>query len=86
MKKHSPAFTVVFTVFFFLFAAFMAWYIPSVSSVFSEIDAKEKKIGLYIGKSEKQQYEYDIATEKLPLVLSELEEKTPLSEEINTTY
>lgn len=81
MKKRTPLFTVFCTVFFFVFAAFMFWFIPSSASLRSEIAKTQQELELNRGREAKQQYEYDSAVEELPLKLAELEEIRPLADE-----
>ena len=67
--------------FFFVFAAFMFWFIPSGASLRSEISETRQELELNRGREAKQQYEYDSAVEELPLKLAELEEIRPLADE-----
>ena len=81
MKKRISVFSVFCVVFFFVFAAFMAWYIPSMSSVRSKTVQTQRDLETSRGREDKQQAEYDKAVGELPLVRAELEEKQPLAEE-----
>ena len=81
MKKHISVFSAFCVVFFFVFAAFMAWYIPSVSSVRSKIEQTQRDLDTSRGREDKQQAEYNKAVEELPVVRAELQEKEPLAEE-----
>ena len=80
MKKRFSVFSAFCVVFFFVFAAFMAWYIPSVSSVRSKIVQTQKDLDTSRGREDKQQAEYNRAVEELPVVRAELQEKEPLAE------
>ena len=81
MKKRTSVFSVFCVVFFFAFAVFMAWYIPSVSSVRSKIVQTQRDLETSRGREDKQQAEYNKAVEELPVVRAELQEKEPLAEE-----
>ncbi len=81
MKKRISVFSAFCVVFFFVFAAFMAWYIPSVSSVRSKIEQTQRDLDTSRGREDKQQAEYNKAVEELPIVRAELQEKEPLAEE-----
>ena len=81
MKKRIYVFSAFCVVFFFVFAAFMAWYIPSVSSVRSKIEQTQRDLDTSRGREDKQQAEYNKAVEELPVVRAELQEKEPLAEE-----
>ena len=81
MKLRTPFFTVFCAAFFFVFAAFMFWFIPSGASLRSEISETRQELELNRGREAKQQYEYDSAVEELPLKLAELEEIRPLADE-----
>ena len=81
MKKRISVFSVFCVVFFFVFAAFMAWYIPSMSSVRSKTVQTQRDLETSRGREDKQQAEYDKAVSELPVVRAELEEKQPLAEE-----
>ena len=79
MKKHIPVFTVCCVLFLFVFAAFIAWYLPSMSSVYASIDETRRSLDTSRGRENKQQSEYDKAVEELPQVQAQLEEQTPLA-------
>ena len=81
MKKRISLFSTFCVVFFFVFAAFMAWYIPSISSVRSKTVQTQRDLETSRGREEKQQAEYNKAVEELPVVRAELLEKAPASEE-----
>ena len=81
MKKSTSFFTVFRAVFFFVFAAFMFWFIPSSASLRSEIAKTQQELELNRGREAKQQYEYDKAVEELPLKLAELEKIKPQADE-----
>ena len=81
MKKRISVFSAFCVVFFFVFAAFMAWHIPSVSSVRSKIEQTQRDLDTSRGREDKQQAEYNKAVEELPVVRAELQEKEPLAEE-----
>ena len=81
MKKRMPLFSVCCVLFLFVFAAFMAWYLPSSASIASKITETREKLETSRGREGKQQDEYDRAAEELPLVQAELQEKLPLAEE-----
>ena len=69
MKKRISVFSAFCVVFFFVFAAFMAWYIPSVSSVRSKIEQTQRDLDTSRGREDKQQAEYNKAVEELPVVI-----------------
>ena len=81
MRKRLSFLSICCVVFFFLFAAFMAWYLPSISSLRSKADETRRNLETSIGREGKQQDEYDQAVAELPLVLKELKEKEPLAAE-----
>ena len=81
MKLRTPFFTVFCAAFFFVFAAFMFWFIPSGTFLRSEISETRQELELNRGREAKQQYEYDRAAEELPLKLAELEKVKPLADE-----
>ena len=81
MKKKLSLFSTVCVVFFFVFAAFMAWYVPSMSSVAAQTAEAERDLETNRGREGKQTDEYNKAVTDLPLVLAELQEKQPLAEE-----
>ena len=81
MKKRFSVFSAFCVVFFFAFAAFMTWYIPSVSSVRSKIVQTQRDLETSRGREDKQHAEYNKAVEELPVVRAELQEKEPLAEE-----
>ena len=81
MKKRISVFGIFCVVFFFIFAAFMAWYLPSMSSVRSKTVQTQRDLETSRGREEKQQAEYDKAVSELPLIKAELQEKQPLAEE-----
>ena len=85
MKKRIPLFTVFCAVFFFVFAVFMFWFIPSCAFLRSEIAETQQELELNRGREAKQQYEYDKAVEELPLKLAELENIKPLADEAEQT-
>ena len=85
MKKRLSSFNICCVVFFFIFAAFMAWYIPSVSSVRSKTAETRQNLETSEGRERKQQAEYDKAVEELPLVQADLEEKNPLADAAEQT-
>ena len=85
MKKRISVFSIFCVVFFFVFAAFMAWYIPSMSSVRSETVQTQRDLETSRGREDKQRAEYNKAVEELPVVRAELEEKQPLAEEVLQT-
>ncbi len=85
MKKRHSYFSICCVVFFLLFSVFMAWYLPSMSSVRSKADETRRNLETSIGREGKQQDEYDRAVAELPLVLEELKEKEPLAEEAEQT-
>ena len=81
MKNRISVFSIFCVVFFFIFAAFMAWYLPSMSSVRSKTVQTQRDLETSRGREDRQQAEYDKAVSELPLVKAELEEKQPLAEE-----
>lgn len=81
MKKRFSVFSAFCVVFFFVFAAFMAWYLPSMSSVRSKTVQTQRDLETSRGREDKQQAEYSKAVGELPVVKAELEEKQPLAEE-----
>ena len=85
MKKHLSFLSICCVVFFLLFSVFMAWYLPSMSSLRSETVETRRNLETSIGREGKQQDEYDRAVAELPLVLEELKEKEPLAEEAEQT-
>lgn len=85
MKKRLSSFSIYCVVFFFIFAAFMAWYIPSMSSVRSKTAETRQNLETSEGRERKQQAEYDKAVEELPLVQADLEEKNPLADAAEQT-
>ena len=80
MKKRTPVFTVCCVVFLFIFAAFMPWYLLSVSSIRTSTAGTIRNIETGRGRIVKQQYEYDQVAAELPRVQAELLEKRPLAE------
>ena len=85
MKKRISVFGIFCVVFFFIFAAFMAWYLPSMSSVRSKTAETRQNLETSEGRERKQQAEYDKAVEELPLVQADLEEKNPLADAAEQT-
>ncbi len=81
MKKRTSVFVIFCTVFFFSFSAFMAWFIPSYSSVRSKINETYQMLDMSRGREAKQQAEYDSAVTEFSLKLAELEELNPLADE-----
>ena len=81
MKKQLSFFSLCCIVFLFGFTVFMAWYIPSMSSVASKKEEISRNLEISYGRERKQQDEYDKAAAELPLVLEELNEKEPLAAE-----
>lgn len=81
MKKKLSLFSAVCVVFFFAFAAFMAWYVPSMASVAAQTAEAERDLETNRGREGKQTDEYNKAVADLPLVQAELQEKQPLAEE-----
>ena len=84
MKKKLTCFTVCCVVFLFIFTAFMAWYIPSMSSMTARTAEAQQSLDTSRGRENKQQSEYDKAVAELPQVKAQLEEKKPLAEQAET--
>ena len=82
MKNRSASLNLVFVVIFLIFSVFMAWYIPSITSIRSEIMRTRQDLETSEGRERKQQEEYDRAVEELPVIKQELSEKEPLAEEL----
>ena len=80
MKKKISGFSVCCVVFLFVFAAFMVWYIPSMSSLQTKITDTRQSLETSRGRENKQQDEYDKAVADLPVIKAELTEKAPLAE------
>jgi predicted nucleic acid-binding Zn-ribbon protein len=80
MKKKISGFSVCCVVFLFVFAAFMVWYIPSMSSLQTKITDTRQSLETSRGRENKQQDEYDKAVADLPVIKAELAEKAPLAE------
>ncbi len=81
MKNKTPVFTILCVMVLFVFAAFLAWYIPSQSSVLSGIEETKRSLETSRGREGKQQDEYDKAVQDLPVMQAELQEKQPLVDE-----
>ncbi len=81
MNKRFSFFSLCCVVLLFLFSAFMAWYLPSASSLRANIEEISQSLETSRGRESKQQYEYDKAVEELPLIQAELAEKAPLAEQ-----
>ena len=81
MKKRVSGLSLCFVFVFFVFALFMSWYIPSISSVSARIAETKQDLETSEGRERKQQEEYDKAVEELPLVQQELAEKNPVADE-----
>lgn len=81
MNKRFSLFTLCCVLLFFLFTAFMAWYLPSASSLRASLEEAAQSLETSRGRESKQQYEYDKAVEELPLIQAELAEKAPLAEQ-----
>ena len=81
MKKRMSVFTSISVVFLFVFAAFLAWYIPSQASVLTGIEETKRSLETSRGRENKQQDEYDKAVQELPLIQAELQEKKPLAQQ-----
>ena len=64
MKKKISGFSVCCVVFLFVFAAFMVWYIPSMSSLQTKITDTRQSLETSRGRENKQQDEYDKAQEE----------------------
>ena len=80
MKKKITGFSLCCVVFLFIFAVFMIWYIPSISSLQTKITDTRQSLETSRGRENKQQDEYDKAVADLPVVRAELNEKAPLAE------
>lgn len=80
MIRKKSGWMICFVVLMFIFSAFMAWYLPSSSSLRSRIAETERNLETSRGRENKQQDEYDKALEELPLVQSELEIIQPQAE------
>lgn len=81
MKKNKKVFSACIVIFLFVFAAFMIWYIPSMSSMTAKVSETRQGLETSRGRENKQLDEYNKAVEELPLVKAELLEKTPLAED-----
>ena len=81
MKNRNQLFSVCFVCVLFIFAAFMAWYIPSMSSVLAKTEETRSNLSTSRGRENRQQDEYDKAAAELPLILDQAAEKKPLAEE-----
>ena len=79
MKKKASAFSVLCVVFLFIFTAFMAWYLPSMSSIKANTAEARQSLDTSRGRENKQQAEYDKAVEELPQVQAQLLEAAPLA-------
>ena len=64
-----------------IFSLFMAWFVPSFSSVRVQLQQVMRDLETSRGRERKQQEEYDNADEELPLVEQELDIKNPLADE-----
>lgn len=80
MKTKTSAFSVCCIIFLFIFAAFMIWYVPSMSSLQAKIVDTQQSLETSRGRENKQKDEYDKAVADLPLAKAELNEKGPLAE------
>lgn len=81
MRKITPLFSLVCVLILFFFAVFMAWYLPSMSTLAAKTADIRQSLETSRGRENKQQAEYDKAVEQLPQVQAELLEKQPLAAE-----
>ena len=72
-------FALCCAAFFIVFTVFMAWYIPSISSIRSRTAETRQSLETSRGREKKQQTEYDKAVTELPVILEELKIKEPLA-------
>ena len=79
MKKQISFPVLFLVIFFFLFAVFLAWFIPSMSSVRFRITETRQDLETSEGRERKQQEEYNKAVEELPVIQQELSEKEPIA-------
>ena len=79
MKKRIAVFPLLCALFLFVFALFMIWYIPSMSSLRASTADTRQSLETSRGRENKQQSEYDRAVEELPEVQARLEEMKPLA-------
>ena len=85
MKKKNAAFPLFCAMFLFVFALFMIWYIPSMSSLRASTADTRQSLETSRGRENKQQSEYDRAVEELPEVRARLEEIKPLAAQAEET-
>ena len=81
MKKKSSPFAFLCTLLFLAFAVFMAWVLPSLSSLRFKAEDTRLSLETSRGRESKQQYEYDQVAAELPMIREEILQKQPLAAE-----
>ncbi|MBP5729411.1 MAG: hypothetical protein J6Y48_20275 [Clostridia bacterium] len=81
MNRRKSFFPVLFVLVMLLCVLFIAWYLPSVSTLRYQLEDKKISLETSQGRERKQQHEYDEAVAALAEAREELELVRPQADE-----
>ena len=81
MNQRKPVFPVIFVLVMLLCVLFIAWYLPTVSSLRFRLQDANVSLETSQGRERKQQHEYDETVEALTAAQDELARVQPLADQ-----